>query len=220
MSFFNNMFSSQQPTASTQQPVEQQPAAQQSSQQPANPLDEFKDLWKPAENAKPANTGDFDIDPDKFMEVANKMDFSQAVTPELMSKINAGGEDATKAFVEAMNNVAKATYGQNAIASAHLVQAAYKRAQADLSSQIESKMKSMGVSEVLTRDNPLYKHEAVAPVIEAVKAQLQTKYPQASNEELATMAKNYFQSAMGVVAPATKQEPVSTEPDWAKLLGS
>lgn len=185
---------------------------------PVEGLDKYQNLWdqKPAE---PDSTG-FNIDPNKFMEVANQVDFSQVISPEIISKIGNGGQEGITAALEAMNSIARATYGQTSLAAASMVEATYKKAQSDMSKLVESKIKALGVKDKLVEENPIYNHSATKPFIEALQIQLSRQFPEASAADIAAATKEYLKDFANAVSPAKPESKGDKhkEIDWSEFI--
>ena len=192
----------------------------------ANPLDAFKDIWKPAEpNKDAAPTNSFaNIDPAKIMEAAGKVNFTQSITPELMQKINAGGEGAMQAMLEAMNKVGQASFAQAMQASIAINNRSLAEARQQFSSELPGMFKRQALSDSLRTENPAFSHPAAQPILEALQTQLTQKYPNATSGELAQMARDYLANFNAAANPtkessAQQQSQQSTEPDWEKFMG-
>lgn len=194
----------------------------------STPFDQFSDLWKtpePSGDQKP--TGVFgEVDPKKFMEAAGKIDFTKVVTPEQLQKITAGGEDAMKAFVSALNSVAQTTYAQSAFAATKITEQAVNRARDSFFAELPQHIKKQTVSESLRQENPVFANPAVQPIISALEAQLSVKFPQASAGELTQMAKQYVEALGTSFAPKPAEDKSGTggkpgsrqEEDWSGFL--
>lgn len=74
-------------------------------------LDKFNDLWNIPDDQKPkAPESPFaGVTPEAIQQIAGKTDFSKVVTPEMMTAISAGGEQAATAMIQALNAVAQQT---------------------------------------------------------------------------------------------------------------
>ncbi len=173
----------------------------------ASPLDHFAGLWDtPTDsNRVDPNAPLLNIDPAKVLEAARKTDFSQLVTPEQRAAIAAGGEGAVAAFLSAMNTVGQGAYGQSALATTKIVEAAVAKAMKNVPELI----RNQNANESIRGKNPLFDNPAVKPIMSALSAQLQIKYPNATTAELANMAGQY------VEALGTSFAPKSAEPKTA-----
>jgi hypothetical protein len=147
----------------------------------------------------------FQIDPAKIQEEVGKINFAGSITPEMMGKIQAGGEDATQAFAEAMNKVAQQTFAQSMLASAKLVEGALTQANNSLDSRIESRAKQFQAANSLRESNPALSHPAAAPFITAMENQLAMKHPTATPAELTKLAQEMLSGFANVAAG--KKEP-------------
>jgi hypothetical protein len=187
------------------------------------PLDSFKTLWDTDPNASPDQPFALNADPAKFMEAAKTMNFGSIIPPETLSAINQGGEAATAAFQAAMNTVAQATYAQSAHAAAKIVEMAVQKAEASFEARVPELIKRHTAASGLREENPIFNHPSAAPIVGALEAQMAKKYPNATANELRSMAKDYLTQFAGAVSPQ-KADPSNTstlakgEVDWDALI--
>jgi hypothetical protein len=206
----NNPANNPQP-ASTQQTAQTAPngvvpADPAHTQGPAtqSPGDKFKDLWEPPKTEKQEPPADSGLTSEKMLEAAGKVDFTKVLDQESLKKIATGGEDAMQALAQLLNKTAQTVYGQALVVSNKIIDQRLADAESKFAERVPGMVKSSAMRESLLRDNPTFKDPAVAPVVAAIQAQLATKYPNASSDELNQMAKEYFKDASGKLNP---QEP-------------
>ena len=186
-----------------------------------SPLDNYQDFWQNDPNAKPqAEFTPEQLDPAKLQEVVSKTQLTSVITPELQARINAGGDDAQVAMVEAMNTVAQQTLMQSTTVANKMIESQVTKAVAAMAAKIPDIVKAQNLTNNLHDQNPLFKNPAVAPIIEAATTHLQTKFPTASAHELTAMAQDYVTAmaeSLGPVAPS-KDPAASKEVDWSSYL--
>lgn len=214
------------PEASQPQPAQQPQAATATPAAQANPLDAFKDLWTPPKEGEqqPANfdpASMFQIDPAKIQQAVGQMNFAGTVTPEVLAQITAGGEDAAKAFMAAMNGVAQQAFAQSMIGSAKLVEQAMTKANTSLDARLREGIRQQQVSSSLRESNPMLAHPAAQPIVAALEAQFTQKYPTATPQEITKLATDYLSKFATLASPA--QEPASApkapdDVDWEKFF--
>ena len=199
-------------------------SANTSGDKPAAPFADFADLWKndPTTESK-SDQGLFsNVDPAKLMEAAKKIDFSKSVTPEIMQRVAAGGEDGMRAMLEAMNASAQSVYAQSAFATTKIVEQALSKAQESYDAKIPSMIKKHQVSDNLRQENPIFSNPAVQPIISALEAQMTVKFPNASATEITNMAKQYVEQLGTSFAPkpadTAKNKSKKEEMDWSSFL--
>lgn len=188
----------------------------------ASPMDQFNELWQPAAVDPATNQPLINIDPKQLAEAARKTDFAKIIQPELMARVQAGGEDGSMAMMQMLNQVAQGVYAQSAFASSKMVEQAVAKAREQFNSDIPAHVKKLQVSDTLRSENPIFNHPAASPILGAVESQLTVKYPNASASEITTMAKQYLEGfATAVTAPATAKAASDaaavkskTETDW------
>ncbi len=158
----------------------------------ASPLDTYKDLFKldaenPDEPSGPQPL--FKLDMEKFGKQVSSMDFAKSIPKEVREKIKSGDEEA---LTSALNSVAQQSFAQSLVAASQLMEKALEKKFGDLDSTLEGKFKSLRVSENLRGKNKVFSHSAVSPVVDMIKAQLQSKFPEATSEELSEHAMKYL----------------------------
>lgn len=199
-------------------PVSSEPA------NPASPMDQFNDLWQPSAVDPAAGAPLINIDPKQLADAAKKTDFSKIISPELMARAQAGGEDGVAAMMQAMNQMAQGVYAQSAFANSKIIEQAVAKARDQFNAEIPAHVKKLQVSDSLRQENPVFNHPAASPILSAIESQLTVKYPSASAAELAGMAKQYLENfATGIQAPATAaakaaKAKTSNETDWSTFL--
>ena len=225
MSFFDLFSSSQAPVSPTPDPVPAAPVVPEIKvpTAPESPLDQFKTLWDTDPNAKPEIAFSLNADPAKFMEAAKGMNFSSIIPAETLTAINAGGEGATKAFAEAMNTVAQATYAQSSHAAAKIVEMAVQKAEAAFEAKLPSLIKQHNVSDLNRTENPIFNHPSAMPIVGALEQQMSKKFPNATAQELRTMSQDYLKSFAEAISPKKASSTDSSnlakgETDWDALL--
>jgi len=167
-----------------------------------SPLDDFKTLWETDPNAaKPAESMFASLDSKKVMETASKVDFTKVVSPELLAKINGGGEGAMQAMMEAMGKMSQMSFAQSAMATTKIVEQALKEQETKYNSELPNHIKRQTVSNTLRDENPALSHPAAQPILEAIKTQMTSKFPNATASEVASMAKDYLASFASAVSP-------------------
>jgi len=195
--------------------------------EPATPLEEFKDLWQPVvvdPNAPAKPDGSFgEVDPKKLMEAASKIDFTKIATPEMMTAISAGGEAATQAMLQLVNKVAQQGYAQSSYAATKIAELASKRTREAILAELPAHITKNSVNSDLLQENPIFTNPAVQPLLTAVQAQMQVKYPTATPAELKAQTKRYIESLGLSIAPkpaaTAAQKASAAETDWSKEFG-
>lgn len=184
-------------------------------------LDKFNDIWNIPDDQKPkAPASPFaGVTPEAIQQVAGKTDFSKVVTPEVLAKISAGGDEGVAAMMQAMNAVAQTTYAQSAQAAIKLSETAIASQREELLKELPTLIKNQTVNENLRTANPIFKNPAVAPMLDMLKGQLQAKNPTASAAEIQAQAQEFILTFAETVkpqqAPQQSQSQKGTDfSDW------
>ena len=187
-------------------------------------LDAFADIWNTTAGAGAQGQPLFNVSQDKLMEAARKQQFNTGVTPEMMAKVTAGGPEAVQAMVEMMNTMAQNVYAQSAHASTQLITGALDKSQFAKQGDIDTRVKALGLENNLRAENPMFSHPAAKPMLESIQSQLLVKFPNATQSELTTMAKDYLVSfasaanAPAEQAAAAQKSKVPVGEDWNKFF--
>ena len=182
-----------------------------------SPLKQFGEIWQPTPvdpNAPKPQSGPSVED---ILKAAGKIDFSKALNPEHLEALEKGGEGSGKALVALLNQAAQASYGQSAVTTSKLVADAVKAAREDVASTMPQTIKKQGARENLFNDNPGFSNPAVAPIVDAVMAQIADKFPKASQSELESLAKNMLLGTADALKPTP--EPKEVDPAQADPNG-
>jgi hypothetical protein len=88
-----------------------------------------------------------------------------------------------------------------------------------LDGKIQDKIRDFRSSESLA-GNPLFSHPATKPIIESIKSQLSSKYPEASPQDIAKQTEQMLQAfvdtAKGTETPESKDSKL--DQDWSDFL--
>lgn len=190
-------------------------------QAPESQLDSFKDLWKADNTAAPTSPLG-NLDQAKINEAAGKIDFTRVIPKEALSKIAAGGEEATVAFAQSLNSVAQAVFANSTAANASIVENALANQRKQFESALPQLLKQHGLGEALVTQNPLLTHPAAQPMVEAIKQQMVQQYPKATQQELMEMTGRYFDQMAGLFKKPDVPDPVAAKKasgdDWSTFL--
>ena len=202
-----------------------------STQGQVSGLEAFKDLW---DNSTEGNEGDdlsaydpsasLNVDPEAIQQAVSQIDFSQVLDPQTLSQISEGGEQAQQAFAKSMNSLAQHVFSQSMIANATLVKQALGKSTEAFDRRAQQMVRHSDVSKEVQNANPAFKHPSAKPIVESMQYQLQRKYPQASPQEIAQKAQQWFEEfANEMRAPeraAEQQRKSANEPDWEAFFNS
>lgn len=186
------------------------------------PMAEFSKLW---EN-EPIKEGDqvtppAPLDAAAIQKALANSNFAASVAPDTMTQIAAGGEEAQAAFQAAMNQVAQQVMTQSILAGNKLSEKAIDTALAKQAATIPDLVRAQQATSHLSDTNPLFNNPAIKPVVEATKAQILQKYPEATPAQVTEMTQNYITEMGKAFQPADKVNDNGTEgTDWDAFLKS
>ena len=187
-----------------------------------SPLDKVSKIWETDPNAaKAGEPQSFALDPTKLAEAAGKIDFTKAITPEILQKIQGGGQDALAALLPAINQAAQQSFQQSLLAANKMTEAAMVRVREQQEAQMPAMFKKFTTGENIVQANPAFNNPAVRPVVEALQTVLIQKNPNASSTEIQQQISDFF-GAMGQTfapaAPAPKNQSGRKQEDWSTFL--
>lgn len=163
-----------------------------------NPMDKFKDIWQPPtdKDGKPKQSTKQSaipsIDANKIMEFAGKQDFKKFVKPETLAAISKGGEEGMAAFAQAMQDIGSSTFASAVTASSQMMKAALERQAEQFESGLSERFTKFSLKENLGNKNPVLKHPAARPIVDALQSVLAQKYPDHSAADLQTTAEEFL----------------------------
>lgn len=216
----NNLQTNPEPQQ-TQQTAQTAPNGVVPKQDNQSPPPKFNDLWEPPVQDKTQTEPQPGLTPEKMLEAASKVDFKRVLDADNLAKIKAGGDDAVQALAELLNKTAQTVYGQSTVVAQKLVESEVAKAREEFTKLLPGRIKATSAREALLSSNPVFAKPTIAPIVEAVQAQLQLKHPNASVEELNAMAKEYFQLAAADMSPPKQTSTGKKGPDdidWDELL--
>jgi len=161
-----------------------------------SPLANFKDLWDPSEAKEGSGEPPRELTAEDLSKAVSGADFANTVTPEMFASISEGGEGAQKAFVDALNNVARQVMIQSTLVNNKLSEKKVREALEAQKKEIPNLLKKQAVADNSRDSNPIFDNPAVKPVMESIQTALLNKYPTSSPTEINNMAKEYI-IAMG-----------------------
>jgi hypothetical protein len=213
------------PATSTNTPAPPPPVATPAPS-PA-PLESFTKLWEPVAAPKepdPNKPGNIfaAASLEEMNKAAQGVNFTQGIDPAVVAKITAGGPESVDALMHVINTVGQRAYAQAAFVATQVTDQGLTRYDNGLNARLPGVIKKQTVSESVASENPAFKHPALSPVITAVEAQFQAKFPHASSAEIKEYTLNYLEQMGGLITGTkeTKQTgtPVKGEQDWSIFL--
>lgn len=197
-----------------------------------SPLDPFKDLWtidpKQTEN-QPQSLTEFSlaVDPAKVNAAVKNIDFTKAISSEILQKINAGGPEAMSALLVAMNAVGQQAVAQATTVNSKIVESSIRSSGANMEKLLPGMVRNHTISNTLREDNPLFTDPATAPMMAVLEAQFSQKFPNATAQQIKEHTQKYMIGfaeraasvyKVGGDAPNSKQGNSQTngDYDWSK----
>lgn len=182
----------------------------------ASKLDAFKDLFTPKAvdpNApKSLTLADpllTPLDPAKFKETVQNANFASAIPTETLTKAMAGDQAA---FLEAINIASREAFSAATQLSHGLAEHGARQAGERVSASLDGRIRNNLVRTQNT-SNEVLSNPAVAPIFNAVKAQIAQNNPQLSPDKVIAAAEEYFTEMSGALtAPQRQAEQANNTP--------
>jgi hypothetical protein len=201
-------------------------AAATAAAAPIDPLEAMKSLWevKPTQMQQQSYLGD--LKPESFKDIASKVDFGSLMSKDQEAAIAAGGEGAVNAIRSLLNSVGQSAFAVSSMHSAKTTEMGLGNFNSSLDAKLAEMAKKEQAKSALSKSNDVFAHPGIAPVADAVRLQLQAKFPNASADEIAGVTQEMLQGmATQILAQQTQQQQEqqkATQPaeiDWSKVAG-
>ncbi len=165
------------------------------TQQPANPMDNWGKLWDTPKDGDKAPA--FTLDDKVLGDVASKQDFMQGIDPALMERATNGDP---KAMIELMGNVSRNAYktamGHGSMLTDKFVTAREGFNEKGLGTKVRKEL-----TEHALADTPNFSHPVVRQQLTMIADRLQAQYPDLPPAEIAKEAKRYLTELAGAITP-------------------
>jgi|SRR6188768_562525 len=194
-----------------QQPQQPVAKADDPKTPPEPPVEDYKGLWNTDPNAKaPVDPADFNfnINKDAVNKMFGEIDFTKVISQDILTKINAGGPEATSALLTAMNAMLQESTKKSVLAASQLTEAGIKTSGQRMKDYIPSVVRDNQVSSALREDNPLMKDSRYAPMVEAVTIQMSRQFPNGTPSEIKEHTRKYFDNMVNDVAQHSGRQVV------------
>jgi hypothetical protein len=203
-----------------------------------DPMYQFDKLWdneiEDPKNPKPKEPTGYlpAVDPKKLTDMVGKMDFTKSVTPEQLQAINGGGENATKALFQVINDASRQALIAAFQSSTRLSEKGFENAKNRFLGEVPSHVKDIMVQNGLNSSSAIMKNPAYAPMVDGVRARFQERYPKATPAQIETVVNKYFTDMANeitgsakakettVVSNADKLKKGTSDADWDSWLNN
>jgi hypothetical protein len=188
-------------------------------------LDAYADLFKPkaVDPAAPKRPGLADplltpLDPAAFKQQVQSANFAASIPPEMLQRAVAGD---TQALMDAINHASREAFSAATTLSHGLSEHAAREAATRVDGMLDGRIRNSLIRGQNTSNEVLSK-PAVAPIFNAVKAQIAQNNPQLSPEMVQQSAEQYFMEMSNeITAPQRQAVQANNAPkqsDFSYLL--
>lgn len=167
-----------------------------------SPLDQFQDLFDTTTDDKDPNKTAQDpnvfyaLDPQKLQEAARRQDFTQVENFEELAQSAIQGD--VNSLKTLLNSVTQNAFISAAQLSGDIANRTTSKGLERTNSSLPDQFKSFLSQDSLTQTNEAFKHPAMQPMVNAVRQQVQQKYPEASTKEITEMTNQYLTAVSSV----------------------
>lgn len=200
------------------------PVAETKVEETPAPMTSQADWFKPADtDAKGVEfdpTTLFDTDPAKLQEAIGNLNFMQGMlTPDVMSKIEAGGQEGVQATLQLVNKSNQNVMAAAMQASAKMVESAVAKVTPVMDQKVTQHLRQQSVEATLKEANPVFASPAGEFMLTAVRDAMMKKYPNATSAELKDNAQQFIQDIITVGSPvkAAEQKDIMAT-NWGDFL--
>lgn len=185
-------------------------------------LEFFNTLVKPEENKAPnaplSVTKDI-LTPENLKKIAEGQNFSSAIPPAVLEKLQNGDQAAT---MEAVEHIARAAHSAALAQTGAIIDTVLAQQGTSLESRIRKDVEDSINLRDITKGVPNTDQPIVKAGIEMISSQLRAQFPQASSDQVRTMAQNYFtelSAAINPPSPSDTPKPKDAPVDWMQYAG-
>lgn len=192
----------------------------------ASPLDNFQELWqnttKDGEDGSPDPNIPQPLDKEALNNKLGTLQFAN-ITAEDVASITNGGDQAVQTLGKLLNSVGRQASMSAILASEGLLNHHVGLAENRVAAQLPGAIRSHTSKGAVTSDKTLsnLQHPALKPMVDMVTKQFLAKYPDATDQQIADNAREFFTGmASMVTAPnqadnsANQQMPADDWDTW------
>lgn len=200
---------------------------QQNGQEGNDPLLNFESLWQPdidAKTGQPVVKQDTksksylpSVDPKKFGEMVEKMDFTRDLDETDLAELREGGDKGIQATMRMLNKASRRAFQSAFAASNKMAEQGFSGARDRFMSEVPDHVRDMMVDSELSSSAEYAKNPALAPIVSTVKKQYLQKFPKATSAEINNAINQYF-AYLGGELNKKKADPNQTQDDNASRL--
>ena len=187
-----------------------------------DPMLQFESLWQPNTDkdgkvipSKNSQQSSYlpQLDPKKFGDMVEKMDFTRHITKEERAALVGGGEGAVEAMLSVMNKSHRQNFINSISAMSRLVENGFSGAQGRFADMIPDHVRNLMAEDSLNASSGIMRNPAFAPLVRGVKNQFLDKYPKATPSQINTAVEAYFENMYQEMHAGKTQKQTPTRRD-------
>lgn len=183
----------------------------------------FNSLIKPTATKdpdKPLSVMQDILTEENLAKISKGQDFSKAIPPETLQKLQSGDQSAT---MDAVQHIARAAHAAALSQTGAIIDTVLQQQGSAVEQRVQKNLQDSLAMKDITSDVPGIDQPVVKAGFEMVSNNFRSRFPNASTEQIRAMAQNYFKELASAinppstptVDPAKKQEDV----DWLAFAG-
>lgn len=192
--------------------------------EPANPLDNFAKIWETPQgqsSADPFATPLLNSDPTQIQAAAGKMNFTQGIPQDAITKALSGD---VPSFLAVINKAVQNATAVNAQLSTQTVERAISANNNRVFQALPNKVRDVQLAG-LTPENPALSHPAAQPVLNMLRAQVAANNPGMSavavNQQVEQFFSTFASALQAPAAQAAQAAQAAKDPDsydWSTFI--
>lgn len=196
------------------------PANPADVQVPNSPMAEFANLWDTPTIDPNATTPEKPpvLTAEAVQKVVANANFAGSITPELMTTIAAGGEEAKTAMMAIVNSATQQAVTQAIMAGSKLNEQAIAAAITEAKAGVPELLRAQQAAAHLKDLNPLFANPAMAPVADAVRSQLLQKFPSDTPAQTSEKVNSFMTSMAEQFTPKEVISSSTQDVDWEAFM--
>lgn len=151
------------------------------------------------------------IDPAQLQATIGKMDFTKGIKPEQLQAITAGGEGATQAVLQIVNQAGQ----QNALtmfsAASKMIEQALTTAESRFAARMPGQVRDTLASTNLSESNLAAKDPRFGHLVESVRNRISDKYPKLNAKQVEFYVNKHFADLRDTLTPKSKTKTPEEE---------
>lgn len=188
------------PNPQNGQPANQQPGGNPNDLTQGQSLEEqMAGIWNnPSNNSQQSEENMFAFDQSKFGEMVNGMDFMKGIDSELSKKALAGDQASLQQLI---NSAGRNQFSVMFPSMMRIMEGAFAKHAEKFQTQMQEQIRSTSAAAQLRKSNPAFANPKFKPLVDMLSANIRSKNPSWTPEQVAEAAQTQFSELGSAFAP-------------------